>query len=107
MAIVAGAEELLAGLVAIQNGEVLLTQKTSRQQAVTPRFRGRLVNDDEEGFDVCEEELGCDWSRTRTTSSGVTDCHIVSKVLSDEVDAETILPRREVKRLPETADSIF
>lgn len=36
-------------LAAMQNGEVLFTQKTSRQQAVTPIFGGRLVKF-EEGF---------------------------------------------------------
>lgn len=41
-------EERLPGFVAMQNGEVLLTQKTSRQQAVTPRFRGRLEKDEDE-----------------------------------------------------------
>ena len=30
------------GLAAMQNGEVLFTQKTSRQQAVTPIFEGRF-----------------------------------------------------------------
>ena len=30
------------GVVAMQNGEVLFTQKTSRQQAVTPIFEGKL-----------------------------------------------------------------
>ena len=38
------------GAVAMQNGEVLLTQKTSRQQAVTPIFEGR--------FEKFEETLG-------------------------------------------------
>ena len=33
------------GAVAMQYGEALLTQKTSRQQAVTPRLGGRLVKD--------------------------------------------------------------
>ena len=37
------------GLAAMQNGEVLFTQKTSRQQAVTPMFEGRFVKL-EEGF---------------------------------------------------------
>lgn len=37
------------GLAAMQNGEVLFTQKTSRQQAVTPIFGGRFVKF-EEGF---------------------------------------------------------
>ena len=31
--------------LAIQKGEVLLTQKTSLQQAVTPMFGGRFAND--------------------------------------------------------------
>ena len=44
-------EERLPELAAIQNGEVLLTQKTSRQQDVTPRLRGRLAKD-EEGLGV-------------------------------------------------------
>ena len=30
------------GVAAMQNGEVLFTQKTSRQQAVTPIFEGKL-----------------------------------------------------------------
>ena len=34
------------GLAAMQKGEVLSTQKTSRQQAVTPIFLGRLVKDE-------------------------------------------------------------
>ena len=34
------------GLAAMQKGEVLLTQKTSRQQAVTPIFLGRLAKDE-------------------------------------------------------------
>jgi hypothetical protein len=38
-------EEVTLGLAAMQKGEVLLTQKTSRQQAVTPRFLGRLLNE--------------------------------------------------------------
>ena len=37
------------GLPAMQIGEVLLTQKTSRQQAVTPIFEGRFAKF-EEGF---------------------------------------------------------
>ena len=35
-------------LAAMQNGDALLTQKTSRQQAVTPMFGGRLVKDEED-----------------------------------------------------------
>ena len=38
-------------LPAMQNGEVLFTQKTSRQQAVTPIFGGRFVKF-EVGFGV-------------------------------------------------------
>ena len=34
------------GLAAMQKGEVLLTQKTSRQQAVTPMFLGRLAKEE-------------------------------------------------------------
>lgn len=34
------------GLAAMQKGEALSTQKTSRQQAVTPIFLGRLVKDE-------------------------------------------------------------
>ena len=33
------------GLAAMQKGEVLFTQKTSRQQAVTPIFLGRLLKE--------------------------------------------------------------
>ena len=40
------AEEDSLGAAAMQKGEVLFTQKTSRQQAVTPRFFGRLVKDE-------------------------------------------------------------
>lgn len=37
-------EVVVAGVEpAIQNGEALLTQKTSRQHAVTPKFEGRLA----------------------------------------------------------------
>lgn len=39
------------GLVAMQNGEVLFTQKTSRQQAVTPMFGGRFVKF-EDGLEI-------------------------------------------------------
>ena len=40
--------------------EVLLTQKTSRQQAVTPRFGGRLVNTEDAGEarEETNDELG-------------------------------------------------
>lgn len=38
-------------LAAMQNGDVLFTQKTSRQQAVTPMFGGRFVKF-EDGFVV-------------------------------------------------------
>ena len=34
------------GLAAMQKGEVLFTQNTSRQQAVTPMFLGRLAKDE-------------------------------------------------------------
>lgn len=50
-------DEILPGLAAIQKGEVLLTQKTSRQQPVTPRFGGRLVKD-EWGLKLGRGELG-------------------------------------------------
>ena len=47
-------------LLAIQKGEALFTQKTSRQQADTPMFGGRLVKDDKglgtEGFDDLDED---------------------------------------------------
>ena len=35
-------------LAAMQNGEVLFTQKTSRQQAVTPMLGGRFVKFEED-----------------------------------------------------------
>ena len=35
---------------AMQKDEVLLTQKTSRQQAVTPRFGGKFAKVDDEGI---------------------------------------------------------
>lgn len=35
-------------LAAMQNGDVLFTQKTSRQQAVTPIFGGRFVKVEED-----------------------------------------------------------
>lgn len=64
----------------MQNWALLLTQKTSRQQAVTPRFGGRLLN--EVGVEEAAKErtaerdegVGCDCRRTRTTSRGVTVC---------------------------------
>ena len=46
-------EELLA---AMQNGDVLFTQKTSRQHAVTPIFEGRFVKF-EEGFGMGRLEV--------------------------------------------------
>lgn len=64
------AEEDPLGAAAMQKGEVLFTQKTSRQQAVTPRFFGRLVKD--EGAREEDEGWGWDCRRTRTTSRGVT-----------------------------------
>ena len=62
----------------MQKGVVLFTQKTSRQQAVTPMFGGRFVKEGSllgkvEGVRVgCFEGGDCDCSRTRTTSRGVT-----------------------------------
>ena len=62
----------------MQKGEVLFTQKTSRQQAVTPMFGGRFAKEGSllgkfEGVKAgCFEGRDCDCSRTRTTSSGVT-----------------------------------
>ena len=47
-------EDVGLTLAAMQKGEVLFTQKTSRQQAVTPRFLGRLLNED-------GTEDGCGW----------------------------------------------
>ena len=44
------------GLVAMQNGDVLFTQKTSRQQAVTPMLGGRFVKF-EEGFGIGRFEV--------------------------------------------------
>lgn len=44
------------GFGAMQKGEVLLTQKTSRQQAVTPIFEGRFLKL-EEGFGIEVLEL--------------------------------------------------
>ena len=60
---------------ATQYPEELFTQKTSRQQEVTPRFGGRLEKLGEvERVDVRRGrgEVVCDWRRTRTTSIGVT-----------------------------------
>lgn len=46
---------------AMQIEEVLSTQKTSRQQAETPRFGGRLVNAEAGGLrGGTTDELGCD-----------------------------------------------
>ena len=67
-----------------QKGDVLLTQKTSRQHAVTPRLGGRLEKGGNlvrlEAVKGCFEdgEGDCDCSRTRTTSSGVTAKQMVS-----------------------------
>lgn len=44
------------GLAAMQKGEVLFTQKTSRQQAVTPIFGGRFVKF-EEGLEIGRFEV--------------------------------------------------
>jgi len=52
---------MVEGLAAKQIEEVLLIQKTSRQQAVTPRFRGKFVKGEEGDADVrigIEGELG-------------------------------------------------
>lgn len=58
MAVLATAE---GDSAAMQTEEVLLTQKTSRQQAVTPRFGGRLANADAgESREGIKDELGCD-----------------------------------------------
>lgn len=60
---------------AMQKRALLLTQNTSRQQAVTPRFGGRLLNVGGLGEGVVvgrKEDAGCDCRRTRTTSRGVT-----------------------------------
>ena len=68
---------------AMQNWALLFTQNTSLQHAVTPRFGGRFEKEAGEGDADLEaaaaarmpdevEELGWDWSRTRTTSRGVT-----------------------------------
>lgn len=76
-AVLLGAAALMAlrlGL-AMQKRALLLTQNTSRQQAVTPRLGGRLLNavGFAEGIVAGrKEEAGCDWRRTRTTSRGVT-----------------------------------
>jgi len=62
---------------AMQYSALLFAKKTSRQQAVTPRFGGRELN----GFAEVEEScwmavrgdwVGWDCRRTRTTSRGVT-----------------------------------
>ena len=49
------------GEPAAMQTEVLLTQKTSRQHAVTPRFGGRLANAEAcETREGIKDELGCD-----------------------------------------------
>lgn len=99
------AEERFAGLVAMQKGEVLFTQKTSRQQDVTPRFGGRLANFGDVFGREELDELGCDWRRTRTTSRGVTigPCQFICFLYI----VRSNVPSRDVRRLPETAESIF
>ena len=70
--------------VAKQKGDALLTQKTSRQHAVTPRLGGRLEKEGNLGrlegvMGGFEDDGGdCDCSRTRTTSRGVTAKQMVS-----------------------------
>ena len=96
---------------ATQNDALLLTQKTSRQHAVTPRFGGRLLNDGREEFEkVCSPAEGdgfcCDWRRTRTTSRGVT-VHCCQTGECFMWDVAWLSPRRDVRTLPTTADSIF
>ena len=92
------APEPIRGPAATMHPSELLAKKTSRQQAVTPRFEGLKA-----AFGICEPASfeksetvcavgdGCvkawDCHRTRTTSSGVT--------------------RRPVSRLPDVAESIF
>lgn len=66
------------GVAAIQKGEALFTQKTSRQQAVTPRLGGRFEKLDKEAEGFGE---GWDWSLTRTTSRGVTGKEILAACL--------------------------
>lgn len=59
---------------ATQNWDWFCTQKTSRQQAVTPRLGGSCTK---EGRRVEGDGLGCwDCNRTRTTSRGVTACNV-------------------------------
>lgn len=60
------------GEVAMQYGEALFTQKTSRQHEVTPMFGGRFVNEGGRVEGRGMGGVGCDWRRTRTTSRGVT-----------------------------------
>ena len=56
-----GAKVLRAeGGATIQYGEALLTQKTSRQHAVTPRFGGRFEKDVGRLYDRERVGLGCD-----------------------------------------------
>ena len=64
-------------VVAMQKLALLFTQKTSRQQEETPRFGGRLLN--ARVFAV-EDSTGWDWSRTRTTSRGVTMLKVLVKI---------------------------
>ncbi len=100
-------DERFSGLTAMQKGEVLFTQKTSRQQAVTPRFGGRFMKEEEEEtFGIDGGGFGWDWRRTRTTSRGVTRKGDVSCVYALIVE-KWCLPRSDVRRLPETAESIF
>lgn len=112
--------------VAKQKGDVFFTQKTSRQHAVTPILGGRLEKEGNlvrpEAVKGCFEdgEGDCDCSRTRTTSRGVTAKQMVSfdsspcarwsggaAIYIGYDSLEKDLPRREVRRLPETAESIF
>lgn len=50
-------DERFSALVAIQKGEVLFTQKTSRQQEVTPRLGGRFLKEDN-GFGAGLADVG-------------------------------------------------
>jgi hypothetical protein len=74
----------------MQYSALFPAKKTSRQQAVTPRFGGRALNDfveDDATFEIVRKVegcAGCDCKRTRTTSRGVTDVESEVEIMTDQ-----------------------
>lgn len=93
-----------------QNWALSPNQNTSRQQAVTPSSGGNRLKEVVywEKFELpLDKEAGlCDCKRTRTTSRGVTDTSNQAQTIID-VGVPRIIPRRDVRMLPQVAAVIF